>query len=89
MWFESDVARRRILGDYRAMAKPAIDYSALTPDEKFDLIDELWQSLDPEDFALTPEQRVELERRLARLDQDGPNGIPWAKVRERMVTQDE
>ncbi len=66
------------------MAQP-VDVSSLTPSEKFDLIDELWQGLQPEDFALTSDQRAELDRRLERLDRDGPTGIPWAEARERMA----
>jgi toxin ParE1/3/4 len=48
------------------MGKPAIDISKLTPDEKLDLIDDLWRSLDPEDLPLSPELRAELDRRLDR-----------------------
>ena len=68
------------------MSKPAIDLSTLSPDEKFELIDELWQSLSPEDIALTPETRAEIDRRLARLDREGPAGTPWAQVRAKMTT---
>jgi putative addiction module component (TIGR02574 family) len=69
----------------RAVAKPALDISNLTPDEKLELIDELWQSVRPEDLALTPETRAELDRRLEKLDRDGPVGIAWADVRALMV----
>lgn len=69
------------------MSKPAIDVSALTPTEKFELIDELWQSLSPDDLALTPEQQAELDRRLDRLDREGSSGTPWAIVRERMTNR--
>jgi putative addiction module component (TIGR02574 family) len=81
----SELAQARIPINDPGMAKPAIDVSSLTPSEKFDLIDELWQSLQPEDFALTSDQRAELDRRLDRLDRDGPTGMPWAVARERMV----
>ena len=70
--------------DYR-MAKPAIDLAALTPDEKLELIDDLWGSLKPEDFALTSEQHAELDRRLARVDHDGPVGTSWEAVRAKMT----
>ena len=36
------------------MAKPALDLTRLSADEKFDLIDALWQSFTSDDFALTP-----------------------------------
>jgi putative addiction module component (TIGR02574 family) len=66
------------------MAKPAIDLTALTPDEKLELIDEIWGSLEPDDFALDDAQRAELDRRLADLDRDGPVGTPWDVVRAKM-----
>jgi putative addiction module component (TIGR02574 family) len=69
------------------VTKPALDLSKLSPDEKFDLIDELWQSLAPEDFALTAEARAELDRRLERLDREGPTGTPWDQVRAKMTPQ--
>jgi putative addiction module component (TIGR02574 family) len=69
------------------MGKPAIDVSALTPTEKVELIDELWQSLSSEDLALTPEQQTELDRRLDRIDREGPSGTPWVVVRERMTSR--
>ena len=70
----------------RVVAKPAIDLSSLTSDEKLELIDELWQSVRPEDLALTPETRAELDRRLEKLDREGPVGIAWADVRAEMVS---
>jgi len=66
------------------MAKPAIDLAALTAAEKLELIDELWQSLSPDDFTLTDTQRQELDRRLDRLDREGPSATPWLEVRERI-----
>ena len=66
------------------MAKPALDLAALTLEEKLELIDDLWGSLRPEDFALTSDQQAELDHRLERLDRDGPVGIPWETVRAEM-----
>lgn len=75
---------RRIGQDLR-MAKPALDLSALTPDEKLELIDDLWGSLKPEDFVLTAEQQDELDRRLDLLDREGPTGNSWEAVRAKMT----
>jgi putative addiction module component (TIGR02574 family) len=58
------------------MAKP-LDVKRLSPQERLELIEELWDSLSEEDVKLTPEQLQELERRRARLDQEGPRGRPW------------
>ena len=74
----------QLIGQDLGMAKPALDLSALTPDEKLELIDDLWGSLKSEDFALTAEQQAELDRRLDRLDRDGPVGNSWETVRAKM-----
>ncbi|MFW5739345.1 MAG: addiction module protein [Myxococcota bacterium] len=63
------------------MAKPAIDLSEMTADEKLELIDEIWQSLGPEAFSLTAQQRDELDRRLDRIDRSGPAEKTWEDVR--------
>ncbi len=68
-----------------SVAKPALDLSSLTSDEKLELIDELWQSVNPNDLQLSPETRAELDRRLEKLDRDGLSGTPWTDVRAEMV----
>lgn len=68
------------------MGKPAIDLSKLTADEKFELIDDLWRSLTPDDLALSSELRAELDPRLDRLDSAGPVGVAWEDVRAEMRT---
>lgn len=67
------------------MGKPALDVSALTADEKFEMIDDLWRSLSPDDFSLTPELRAELDRRLDRLDREGPVGVAWEDAYAEMT----
>ncbi len=71
---------------HSGVAKPAVDISNLTPDEKLDLIDALWGSFKAEDLPLSDELRAELDRRLDRLDREGPTGVPWDQVRARMTT---
>jgi putative addiction module component (TIGR02574 family) len=68
------------------MGKPAIDVSELTADERLALIDDLRRSLSPDDFALTPALRAELDRRLDLLDGDGPVGVAWEDVDTEMAT---
>jgi putative addiction module component (TIGR02574 family) len=71
------------------MAKLEIDISKLSPEERLDLIEELWDSLstDPAGIPLTEAQADELDRRLAEMEQDDSLGIPWetvlARIRER------
>jgi putative addiction module component (TIGR02574 family) len=70
------------------MGKPALDVSKLTADEKYDLIDDLWRSLSSDDLTLTPALRAELDRRLDRLDRDGPLGVAWEDVDAEMTSGD-
>ena len=71
------------------MAKLEIDINKLSPEERLDLIEELWDSLstDHAKIPLTDAQANELDRRLAEMDQDDSLGIPWetvlARIRER------
>ena len=61
------------------MAK-RFDVKRLSPEERIELAEELWDSLTEEEIALTPEQLQELERRRDRLERDGPRGRPWRDV---------
>ena len=68
----------------------AIDISTLTPNERLELIGELWDSLSetPEAIELSQEQREELDRRIADLERDRklglPLGIPAEELPERI-----
>jgi putative addiction module component (TIGR02574 family) len=50
------------------MASPKLDVAALTPEERLDLIERLWDSLDSAHVGLTPTQQAEVERRLDDMD---------------------
>ncbi|HEX9775786.1 MAG TPA: addiction module protein [Actinomycetota bacterium] len=67
--------------------KPAIDLQRLTSEERLDLIEELWESLDDEQrdsVALTPDQVKELDRRLDDLEREGVSGLTPDEVRARL-----
>ena len=72
------------------MAKLEIDINQLSPEERLDLIEELWDSLseDPANIPLTEAQAKELDRRLEEMDNDSSLGIPWdivmSRIRNRM-----
>ena len=70
------------------MAKPAVDLSLLSPEERLDLIEELWESLTASQRASTPltsEQEAELDRRLDDLETDGPVGISPEELRAKIL----
>jgi putative addiction module component (TIGR02574 family) len=48
----------------------------MTTKERLDLIGELWDSLAPEYFNLTPAQDAELGRRMATFEADRKTAIP-------------
>lgn len=51
-----------------------IDFSHLSQQERLDLIEALWDSINPDDVPLTPAQSAEIQRRLETLDQDIATG---------------
>jgi putative addiction module component (TIGR02574 family) len=53
----------------------------LDPEERAQLIEELWESVEEDDFFLTDEQAAEIERRAAELEADPSIGIPWEEIR--------
>lgn len=65
------------------MSQPAIDIAALSPEERLDLIGQLWDSLDDEDVPLTDDERRILDERLDRLDREGSSGVEWSEIKRR------
>jgi putative addiction module component (TIGR02574 family) len=63
-----------------------IDIQALSPAQRLELIELLWDSLaaTPEVIPFTDAQRAELDRRLDELDREGPVGIPADEVLKRL-----
>ena len=61
----------------------------LPPRERVDIAMALWDSLTPAEqeaeFELTPEQRAELDRRLAEHLADPASAIPWDEVRRKLL----
>jgi putative addiction module component (TIGR02574 family) len=56
------------------------DFSHLSPAERLRLVEELWDSLSPEDIPLTNAQELELDRR-EQLHRENPRrGRPWREI---------
>ena len=62
------------------MAAPILDFSHLTPDERIELAEQLWDSLDTAAVAPDEAQLAELRRRRAELAADGDPGEPSEQV---------
>lgn len=62
---------------------------ALPATERVDLAMAFWDSLTPAEqeaeFDLTPEQRAELDRRLAEHIADPASALPWEEVRRKLL----
>lgn len=57
----------------------------LTPAERIQLAQDLWDSIAPEDMPpLTIEQIEEIDRRLAEHARDPSRALPWEEVRARL-----
>jgi putative addiction module component (TIGR02574 family) len=60
------------------------DLAGLSPQERLQLIEWLWDSLDDCDVPLSDAQRNELSRRMVTFDQDRKNGIPWESLKAEL-----
>jgi putative addiction module component (TIGR02574 family) len=54
---------------------------SLSPAEKAELLDTVWESLEADSASLTDAQRAELDYRIARHEQNPSDVIPWQQVR--------
>jgi putative addiction module component (TIGR02574 family) len=68
------------------MSEPAFNIEDLSPEQRLQLLDRLWESLRarPDQLPLTAAQRDELDRRLDEMDRGQTEGIPWEEVLDRI-----
>ena len=67
------------------MAHPLFDFSHLSPSERIELAEQLWDSLEPRTLAPTDAQAIELRRRRAELEADGDPGEPWERALDEIA----
>ena len=65
------------------MSDLAPELARLTPRQRLDLIERLWESLEDKDIPVTDAQRAELDRRIAGFDQDQEH-IPWDQLKAEL-----
>ena len=58
-----------------------------TPEDRLELISELWESLDTDALPVTDAERELLEQRLAALRADPDTGRSWEAVRADLRTR--
>lgn len=58
----------------------------LAPAERIRLVEQVWDSVAEEEppIALSPEQQAELDRRLDRLEREGPSGVAWETLKQEL-----
>lgn len=61
-----------------------IDFSHLSPQERLELIGDLWESLDGADVPVPAELKAELDRRNAAFAENRTHAVPWATVRAKL-----
>ena len=67
-----------------AVSLKALGIDRLGVEDRLTLVEEIWDSIAADSAAvpLTPEQRQELERRLAAHEANPEDTVPWSEVRE-------
>jgi putative addiction module component (TIGR02574 family) len=58
----------------------------LTPQEKIELIDALWESLQTEDLPLTSQQMAELDRRLDEFESNPGAEMSWEHAKKLIIS---
>lgn len=56
----------------------------LSPGDRLELIEALWDTLSEEDIPVTPEERALLDARLTDLEANPDDQSPWSEVRARL-----
>ena len=56
----------------------------LSPSDRLQLIEALWDTLSEEDIPVTPEERALLDARLAYLEANPGDQSPWSEVKARL-----
>ncbi len=60
----------------------------LSPEERIELVQDLWDSIGPEELPpLTAEQKEELDRRYAEHLRDPSTAITWEEVKARLQSR--
>jgi len=62
------------------VSSPIFDFSHLTPEERIQLAEELWDSLDSAELPISEDLGAELDRRLERHRNDPGRGRPAEDV---------
>jgi len=76
-----DPARGETALGYKHMSDLREQINSLSPAEKAELLDTVWESLEADAVSLTDAQRAELDYRISRHEQNPSDVIGWQQVR--------
>jgi putative addiction module component (TIGR02574 family) len=69
----------------KALLKELLELLELPAAERLEIVEELWDSLAPEEFPpLSDEQKAEIDRRLEAHEKDPGRASPWEEVQARL-----
>ncbi|HEX4950297.1 MAG TPA: addiction module protein [Blastocatellia bacterium] len=70
------------------MSTQLSDILQLSVAERIQLAEDIWDSIAafPEALDITPEQQLELDRRLQALAQNPKEGISWSELKANLLT---
>ena len=69
------------------MASPLLDFTHLTPDQRIELAEQLWDSLDANLVGPSATDAALLRARRAELAGDGDPGEPWRQTIQELKTR--
>ncbi len=69
------------------MATPLIDFTHLTPDQRIELAEQLWDSLEADLVGPSVADADLLRTRRAELAKDGDPGEPWRQTIQELKTR--
>lgn len=69
------------------MATPILDFSHLSPDQRIELAEQLWESLDAAEIGPSAADAELLRGRRAELAADGDPGEPWRHTIQELKTR--
>ena len=72
------------MGENVGVTQSRVDIKDLSADERLDLLEEIWDSLTPDDVPLTSAQREELQRRVDDMESSPGQAIPWEEAQRRI-----
>jgi putative addiction module component (TIGR02574 family) len=83
-WSDGELTGSLALAILYGMSDLIPELTRLSPRQRLDLIEALWESLDDKDVPVTEAQRAELDRRIAGFEQDREQSVSWDQLSDEL-----